>query len=98
MGLCPRGDLLHRPAVAVRVAEEDKPTLSSGSPGIGLSPSFCTSLTATPRSTSSARARWMSGTTSCRPFSEPGGMSGTAPVPITIEQADPGGVSCTTRT
>ena len=26
-----------------------------------------------------------------------GGMSGTAPLPMTIEQPDPGGVSCTTR-
>jgi hypothetical protein len=40
----------------------------------------------------------MSGTTNCRPLSEPGGMSGTAPLPITTEQPDPGGVNCTNRT
>jgi hypothetical protein len=55
-----------------------------------------TSLTSTPRPTSSARAAWMSGTTSCMPCTEPGGVS-TIPVPIAIEQADPGGVSCTKR-
>ena len=38
----------------------------------------------------------MSGTTSCRPFSDPGGES-TKPLPIVIEHAEPGGVSCTTR-
>jgi hypothetical protein len=53
------------------------PTLSSSSPGIGFSATFVTSLTSTPRATSSACAARMSGTTSCRPLTEPGGMSGT---------------------
>ena len=38
----------------------------------------------------------MSDTTSCRPLTDPGGMS-VMPVPMAIEQADPGGVSCTNR-
>ncbi len=33
----------------------------------------------------------------CRPSSEPGPISGGIPSPTTIEQPDPGGVSCTTR-
>ena len=78
--------------------KKTNPTLSSGSgTGRGFSPTFCTSLTGTPRATSSACAWLMSGTTSCSPLSEPGGMSGTAPLPMTIEQPEPGGVSCTIR-
>jgi len=38
----------------------------------------------------------MSATTSCTPGTEPGGAS-VIPLPRTIEQADPGGVSCTKR-
>jgi hypothetical protein len=38
----------------------------------------------------------MSSTTSWRPFNEPGSIGGS-PVPMTIEQAEPGGVSWTTR-
>ena len=37
----------------------------------------------------------MSVTTSCSPSNEPGCIS-LRPMPITIEQAEPGGVSCTT--
>ncbi len=55
-----------------------------------------TSLTSTPRSTSSARAVSMSDTTIWRPCTEPGGMS-VMPVPIAIEAGEPGGVSCTKR-
>lgn len=56
-------------------------------------PSKCwTVLASTPRSTSAARADSMSGTTSCRPCSDPG-----VAVPMAIEQAEPGGVSCTMR-
>src|SRR5881396_2464359 len=49
-----------------------------------------TGLASRPRPTSSARAASMSDTTSCRPFTEPGGES-TSPVPIVTEQAEPGG-------
>src|SRR5918995_368977 len=55
-----------------------------------------TSLTSTPRVSRSARALWMSGTTRWRPWTEPGGVS-TMPTPMQIEQAEPGGVSWTTR-
>src|SRR5947209_19089242 len=54
------------------------------------------SLTATPRLTSSSRTAFTSVTTICRPLSEPGAMS-VIPTPITIEQAEPGGVSWTNR-
>src|SRR5690606_3328583 len=74
------------------------PTLSSGcGTGRGFSPRIWISLTSTPRAASSAQAASRSGTTSCRPLREPGGISGTAPCPITIEQPDPGGVSWTIR-
>jgi hypothetical protein len=63
--------------------------------------------TSTPLSTSSVRAPSMSGTTSCRPLSEPGSMPASdgwdagchvyTPVPIRIEHPEPGGVSWTTR-
>ena len=56
-----------------------------------------TSLTSTPRSASSARAPWMSGTTSCSPWTEPGVIADPSPVPMAMEHADPGGVSCTKR-
>ena len=85
-GLAAREDLLHGPAVAVRIAEEDE-----RAPGELLD-----LATSTPRSTSSFRAAWMSETTSCRPWTEPGAMF-DIPVPIAIEQADPGGVSWTKR-
>jgi hypothetical protein len=39
----------------------------------------------------------MSDTTICSPWTEPGGLSAPSPVPIEIEQADPGGVSWTKR-
>jgi hypothetical protein len=40
----------------------------------------------------------MSATTSCMPWTEPGGGGDSvSPVPMAIEQADPGGVSCTKR-
>jgi hypothetical protein len=78
--------------------KKQNPTLSSGSGwGVGLAPRTRMSLTATPRPSSSARAARRSGTTSCRPRSEPGGMWGTIPSPTTMEQPDPGGVSWTTR-
>jgi protoheme IX farnesyltransferase len=51
-----------------------------------------TSPTSTPRAISSARAAWMSATTSWSPWSEPGFIV-VRPVPIAIEHADPGGVS-----
>ena len=38
----------------------------------------------------------MSGTTICRPWTEPGSVS-MIPVPMVIEHAEPGGVSCTKR-
>src|ERR1700730_10268791 len=38
----------------------------------------------------------MSGTTNCMPWTEPGCIS-VIPVPIAIEQAEPGGVNCTNR-
>ena len=54
-----------------------------------------TSLTSTPRSTSSWRAVSMSSTTSWT-WAEPG-SDGVMPVPKTMEQAEPGGPSCTKR-
>jgi hypothetical protein len=39
----------------------------------------------------------MSLTTSCIPRTEPGCTSSTIPLPMAIEQADPGGVSWTKR-
>ena len=38
----------------------------------------------------------MSATTICMPFTEPG-SAGVTPSPMQIEQAEPGGVSCTKR-
>jgi len=58
--------------------------------------SWKTSLTPAPRPPSSARAASMSSTTNCRPCAEPGAAE-VIPVPKMTEQADPGGVSCTTR-
>src|SRR5206468_6998649 len=55
-----------------------------------------TSPTSTPPSTSAARASPTSATTSWSPRTLPGGMS-ERPVPMAIEQADPGGVSWTKR-
>src|SRR6185437_14468401 len=55
-----------------------------------------TSPTSTPRASRSSRARSMSGTTSCRPSREPGGIW-WAPLVRAIEQAEPGGVSWTKR-
>ena len=91
-GLAAGRDLLHGPAVAVRVAEEDEADVVERvvGPGFGFSPRTWTSLTSTPRSTSWARALWMSGTTSCRPLSEPGAMSGTAPFADHDRAARPG--------
>ncbi len=56
----------------------------------------CTSVASTPRSRRNARAASASSTTSCSPFTEPGSES-ISPVPMAIEQADPGGVSWTKR-
>jgi hypothetical protein len=39
----------------------------------------------------------MSPTEICSPFRDPGLTSSSMPLPIEIEQAEPGGVSCTTR-
>ncbi len=39
----------------------------------------------------------MSGTTICMPLTEPGAASDPRPVPMEMEQAEPGGVSCTKR-
>ena len=60
------------------------------------SASWNTSLTSAPWAASSARAASMSFATSCRPSAEPG-VAEVIPVPKMIAQADPGGVSCTTR-
>ena len=54
------------------------------------------SLAATPWLTSCSRAAATSATTTWTPRCEPGGMS-VMPVPMTIEHAEPGGVSCTKR-
>ena len=54
------------------------------------------SLTSTPRPTSSALAASMSVTTRWVPREEPGAAS-VIPIPNVSEQADPGGVSWTTR-
>jgi hypothetical protein len=54
------------------------------------------SLAATPRPKRYSRAAATSATTTCTPRCEPGTMS-VIPTPMTIEQADPGGVSCTKR-
>src|SRR5262249_59959717 len=72
--------------------------LPSGSAKNTNLPHGCTltSLAATPRSTSCLRAAATSSTTIWTPFCDPGGIS-VIPVPITTEQADPGGVSCTNR-
>ena len=88
-------DLLNGPGVAVRVAEEEEAHVVER---VGLEesdsrPSPGSRRPLTPRCSSSARAASRSGTTSCRPLSEPGCMSGTIPSPMTIEQPDPGGVS-----
>src|SRR5438477_29186 len=50
----------------------------------------------TPRPASPARTASRSSTTSWTPLTEPGSPSGR-PSPITTEQAEPGGVICTTR-
>ena len=55
-----------------------------------------TSLTGAPRCRSSSRAAWASCTTICNPLTEPGAIS-VSPVPMAIEHAEPGGVSCTKR-
>ena len=55
-----------------------------------------TSLTWTPRPASSARAASASATTIWRLSSEPGAIL-VMPLPIAIEQAEPGGVSWTNR-
>src|SRR5829696_3660344 len=92
---------LDRPAVAVGVAEEHErvPGAARAVDAVGtfvvLDLARWTWLTSTPASASWERAAWMSGTTSCRPWTEPGAIS-TIPLPTAIEQADPGGVSCTT--
>lgn len=77
--------------------KKTKPTFSSGC-GVGIGDSSRTwmGLTSTPRSVSSLWARMMSDTTSCRPLTEPGVMFGRT-APMTIEQPDPGGVSCKSR-
>src|ERR687885_1789879 len=65
-------------------------------PGEPSGPSCCTSPTGTPRPASSSRTASTSSTTSCTPLTDPGSPSGR-PSPTTTEQADPGGVICTTR-
>jgi hypothetical protein len=55
-----------------------------------------TGVMSSPRPTSSARAASMSVTHSWRPWSVPGSIF-ARPLPIEIEQAEPGGVSWTTR-
>ena len=82
-----RRQFLDRPAVAVGVLEEDE-----------LAPGELLDVARPRRRARPARRarRRMSGTTSCRPLTEPGGVS-TIPVPIAIEHAEPGGVSCTKR-
>ncbi|KUL34965.1 hypothetical protein ADL22_29150 [Streptomyces sp. NRRL F-4489] len=71
-------------------------------PGPSASSPFSTCWTGptgTPRASNSPRAAVTSGTTSCTPCTEPGGTGTTpSPAPSTIEQSEPGGVSCTMRT
>jgi hypothetical protein len=70
---------------------------SGSGPGCGTPCTKCwISPASTPRSVSSRWACSMSLTVICRPPSEPG-SPGLIPVPIVIEQAEPGGVIWTTR-
>ena len=83
--------LLHGPEVAVGVLEEH-----IAGPGVPSGPSCWTSPTGTPRPARASRTASTSWTTSWTPLTEPGSPSGR-PSPSTTEQAEPGGVSCTTR-
>ena len=65
-------------------------------PGVPSGPSCWIWLMPTPRPASCSRTASRSSTTSCTPLTEPGAPRGR-PSPITTEQADPGGVICTTR-
>jgi hypothetical protein len=56
-----------------------------------------TGLISRPLAINSSRAASRSATHSCRPSNEPG-TDFVRPLPIVIEQAEPGGVSWTTRT
>ena len=56
----------------------------------------CTSPQSTPRAVSSAWAASTSSTTSWSPWTLPG-VASVMPSPMAMEQADPGGVSCTKR-
>ena len=82
----PRHELLHRPAVAVGVGEEHE-----AAPREVLDIAHLDASAA-----SSACAASASATTICRPCTEPGAAS-VSPLPIAIEQAEPGGVSWTKR-
>ena len=81
-------ELLQGPAVAVGVGEEHeaapREVLDLGRPRRRAP-------------TSAARAASVSSTTICRPSTEPGSTAAFRPLPIAIEHAEPGGVSCTKR-
>ena len=79
-------DLLQRPPVAVGIAEADERAPRQVLDVADLHAAL----------DSSARAASASATTICRPCTEPGGVS-VMPVPMAIEHAEPGGVSCTKR-
>ena len=72
--------------------------LPSGSLKVTNEPHGCTpmSLACTPLAMSCCRAASTAATTHCTPFCEPGGIW-VIPVPSTMEQAGPGGVSCANR-
>ncbi len=80
-------DLLHGPAVAVRVAEEDE-----AAPGEVLHLAHLDPASRQLR----VRGLDVRRRPAAVPATEPGSVSMT-PLPIAIEQSDPGGVSCTKR-
>ena len=81
------GELLHGPAVAVGIGEEDEPA-----------PREFLDRADIERRAPPARpcAASMSATTSWSPSTEPG-FASVSPLPMAIEQPDPGGVSWTKR-
>ena len=81
--------LLEGPAVAVREASAK---YTEGVPTAARPPR----LTETPRVGGSSRAAAASATTICIESSEPGAIV-VRPLPMAMEQAEPGGVSCTKR-
>ena len=92
--------LLQHPRVAVGVAEVGERVVVAvlgSAPGCQPSGVMCRiSLTSTPRRRARRPAASMSATTRCGAAGEPGAAS-VIPIPNVSEQADPGGVSWTTR-